>query len=601
MPTPYIRDFVSGYYSNRNPISGQIQDAVIAGSNFQHTERNTWIRKPGMRRWSSVNIGGSDSPMKLFSYTDGSTQRILVDSLSDIREATTTTITPLLDKIGSGNQTSFAASQNVVYAVSNTTGGVLHKRISSEPFKPWGITRPSVAPTLSVVDGSGQKIRIGWRYVYVYRDDADTHISSMSDVSVNTNNHTLATVHVTVTGTDQTRVSHIEIYRTRDGGGEFYFLTKIANPGLGATATFDDAVPDTDLNKFIQAPSASSNEPPPAGMTDLVRHNARFFGITERGVQYNARHNVDFPLNGIEEECWPADFEFRFTAPIALAPTSRGLLVFTRSGVTYMIVGQSFADLTPIEVFSGLPISSKNEVAKDGDFLYVYTSKRELLRISEEGVTRIDQALSAEDLSDFVPGSCYLTVHRSGTDSSIYLSNGNSKLRVFNVMTNSWSPVWEADGINVTIQMVQSIQTSLSEFELILGPREGFSGYLWKQDDSIHTNDTEVYGGSLVFSFMLAGPKDWSALEWISVEASVVPKRVSILVNEIDGTMTPMTVRVGDPPLLPDSTTLASLVYYPHTTDVVRRARRLQIEIEFEAVDDAAELYGLGFGHGDPR
>lgn len=589
--------FPSGYYSNRNPLSPPADrgdDAVLSGLNMVHSTHLTWKRAPGRSRWSNQSMGGADTPLGFFDYFHGATQRVIVDRSRDVIELSETGFTTVATKGGTNNKASFVAIQDILYMTTNSVGGLRSKKIGSTPAKTWGITAPTVTPTLAVAAGA-TSIRIGWRYVYVYRDNSDQHLSSSSPPSISTGPQvTPVTVTVTATGTDQTRVTNIDFYRTKDGGSTLFFLATVPNPG-NTTIAYADSTIDDDLNTALISPSEHSNDPPPIELENIVYHALRIWGISGNNVVATG-NTIDGLVNGIAEECFPPYMTFKFTTPKALKPTSEGLLVFTQIGITYLIRGTSRFDFDVKPIYENVSLLSADCVAKDGDIIYVFTSTRQILQFGD-GVKDLGAPLKRFDLQDFDPRHSYLVVLRNGVNTIVYLSNNNNKMFAYDLSIGTWSTVWQPDGSVITTGAIGSVQTRVGERNLLIGPVDGFEGYVWKLNDTITNNDGIAYPCHIVLgSFIVAEQNEMASLEYLSTEATHLPQ-VGVLIQEIVGTPETILSTTNNPPILDPTTSLISTTHYPQTLTKPWACRHFQTKISWEALDEEAELFGFGFGY----
>lgn len=600
MPTQYFRAFPSGYYSNRNPLSPPFnkgEDAIFAGENMFHTEKLTLKRRPGRTRWSNQAIASTDVPLGYFSYFDGTNQHVLVDGERNIWEMTPTTKTLLFPKGGSANPASFVAVKDTLYWHTNIVGAAQHKKIATNAYKAWGIARAfgaAATPTITVTAGS-VRIRIGWKYRFVYRDSTDAHISSSSQSSVSTGARTAATVTVTAMGTSQSRVTHIDFYRTKDGGSTFFYMSTIANPGEGNSVTVAGDMDDTELNTAIIAPSLTSNNRPPDGLTGIVYHLGRIWGITPDGDVRFSAHAIDGYINGVAEECWPPELVFNFNAPTSLMPTSEGLVVTTQEGKVYLIRGISKYDFDVKELLSNVSILAPSCITKDGDTLYAFTAGKQILEMSTNGVIDLGLPLSAADLATFDPTLSYIAVIRDGVKALLFLSNRDDRMFCYNFNNGTWSPVWTAPDSTVSIGAIGNVQTSVGQQNLLIGPKSGLDGYIWKLNTAINTDDGIPFNAFLQFgSFVIAEPDSLMNLEHLTVEATAQPT-VSLLMNEISGTPSGTMEVTEDRPIFATATTIHARRFNPMLSSFSTACRHFQARLAWGAVDDSAELYGFGF------
>jgi hypothetical protein len=224
----------------------------------------------------------------------------------------------------------------------------------------------------------------GWKYTYSYVTDTG-QVTSRAPLETNPDSLPSSTgpfkdlvPKFTLTGSaDTTKVPYINVYRSTDGGGTYYFLEQIANPGAGtftysddslasgaAGTTYNDPVPDLDLDQATIAPSLVANDPPPTvaegetGVdtpeigTKIVEYASRlWYGIGNK-VYYSGREEIN---EGQPEECFPSgtlrgNF-FTFQYPVTgLGGTEDALYIFTLKKV-YRLTG------TNLETFNPRPLA----------------------------------------------------------------------------------------------------------------------------------------------------------------------------------------------------------------------------------------------------
>lgn len=270
---------------------------------------------------------------------------------------------------------------------TDTLGTVIFDGTGATPsVKPWGLLGPQTPATLSSPAGwpaSSHSVTVNynWGYVYAYQSITG-HVSNrspiQSDPTLNpsySGAFTNKIPQVTVQGTsDTTNIPYINIYRTTDGGGTFFFLQQIANTGAGsilyqdnslvAGGTRNDPIPDNVLDITKQAPTLTSNSPPPAVLppyitgldspirsTKIVSYAGRLWYAIGNYLWYSALEEVN---TGVPEECFPSgQFGNFFRLPYAvnqLEPTPNALTVLTTQA-TYYVAGQSKDSFIPITLF----------------------------------------------------------------------------------------------------------------------------------------------------------------------------------------------------------------------------------------------------------
>lgn len=613
MDNRYFQGFSAGFYDNVNPIGvppDRADDNIIGGNNAFITERGTWAKKPGMTRWSSVAISSGNSVLDWYDHIYSATVKVIGDRLNDVVEFTPSSLVSFYAKtntlrasfVSAGDKLYFGFGDFVSPDVPAAASTARKRMPSSSTTKQWGIDKPTVAPQLPdpASVSTGARVHIGWKYKYVWKDSSDGHLSSSSVATGTTGRRLHATFSIIVRGTTQARVTHISLYRTRDGGSTFYFLKDIANPGTDTDVPTTDAQPDSDLNEAIIAPGENSNNPPPTNILDAIYHVGRVWVITGNNVQCSTNlvdvaGAANASLNGVPEECFPPDLVFSFNAPSRLVSTERGLLVFTKHGDVHIISGTSKFDFDPERIKTGMPVMWKNDLATDGEIIYLLTAGQEILRIAD-GIEQIGRPISLATLGTFTPGSCMLSVRRKATKAALYISNSNNKVLRFGISDNVWSNLWEVDGAIISHGPVRAIYTSLGVQDVLYAPKAGIAGSIWKENDNTHKNDSEQYVWSLPWNVFTPSELDTqSRVLSIFTEASRTPT-VKLRMAEISGSAGGSMVTVDEPPLQTAPTTISSKRHYPQISTFSLVGRRFQPVFEWDAVDQADELYAWGFG-----
>jgi len=250
---------------------------------------------------------------------------------------------------------------------------------------------------------------IGWSYAYAW-------VSSTGQVSNRSTPQTNPDLPPDVTGPIESRVPkvyvqghadtvhipYIALYRTTDGGGNYYFLEQMVNPGAGPVAyednslasgpsssVFNDPVPDLVINTRPVAPDLTSNSPPPTNTSpDVVGIDPPIQGTPIAYFAgrhwYGLREYLVFSGNeeitqGVPEECFPAGLSgnyFRFQHPIINMRASTSALYVTTIHDTYVVTGttrDTFA-VRPLYKNLGSPYGQPLSMATYGDKVITLTN-----------------------------------------------------------------------------------------------------------------------------------------------------------------------------------------------------------------------------------
>lgn len=296
------------------------------------------------------------------------------------------------------------------------------------------------------VNAHAYTVRYGWKYVYAWVSRTG-QISVRSPLETNPDKRPSDTGAVTagagtgrcpeikVTGhADTTLVPYINIYRSTDGGGTFYFVDQIVNTGAvehtyvdkflesGASGgVFQDPKTDASLDILNIAPSEESNLPPPAQMpprelgvdpversSPLCVYSNRIWFAIGNYLFYSADEEID---EGNQEECFPIGFAgltgnfFKFSEQITqLIATTDALYVMTLRR-TYRLTG------TEKEAFNlrqflpdvGAPIGHPRSATSVGNKVIFLTHDFRIGQIEEGSFSILSDELFT-DIVDAVGG-----------------------------------------------------------------------------------------------------------------------------------------------------------------------------------------------------
>lgn len=590
MPTPalYINEFLSGLYTQRSPLvtpttsqglSTVVRtDSLIDGANAELSNTGTIVRSPGYSRYCQLAFNNGEWPLTFSSFRnlDG-TIRTLVDTQFAVYQFDSASKTSIFAK-STAKQTSFQAVGNVLYFCDGTS----LKKWDGSTVTNWGIATPVSAPALSF--GAGPlSPKTGYQYVYAYR--SARHLSTSSPVSANTGALSGKQITLSLTPSSDTQVTSIEIYRTLDGGSNYYFLASVP----AASTSYVDTTQDANLNNEILAPLNHQNDPPPTGASLATYWRGRMWLAVGNLLYFAGGPDI---TNGSPEEGWPPANVFKFPDEITgFAPNNSGLLLFTNSD-SYVILGTDSTSFYPQPWQSNFGVASQNCVAQDGDLIYVYTTRRQLFSISDN-LEEIGFAIGDKLAASYDPTTTYLALHRNGTDSGLWISNGSTSSYRYLVTKDSWSTERPVVG---GIGALATVQVDPGNYALLAGRATG-SGYVLKRDLTSFLDDAAAYPcyadiGQLVIAPLGAT----SILDAISVERMPVgsPATVSIMAQEINGAFVEVPNPVNDPPLLKSTTIIAQRHYLKNAqTPVPQQMRHLRVRVAFPSENAKNELLGL--------
>jgi hypothetical protein len=593
MPTPdlYISEFLSGLYTQRSPLvtpttsqglSTVVRtDSLIDGLNIELSNEGTLVRSAGYSRYCAVAFAAGEWPLAFSGFRNlTGVIRTLVDTQNAVYQFTTNTLTSIFAK-STTKQTSFQPVGNTLYFCDGTST----KKWDGTTVTNMGIATPVSAPTLSFAGGP-LTFKTGRQYVYAYR--TATHLSTASPVSASTGARTGTQVTLSGPTSPSADALLVEIYATLDGGSNYYFLASI--PNTGPSWTYVDTSADANLNNEILAPLNHENDPPPAGASNFCYWRGRMWAAVGNKVYFAGGPDI---TNGSPEEGWPPANVFVFPDEVTgFAPNNSGLLLFTDSD-SYVILGTDSSSFYSQPWQSNFGVANQNCIAQDGDLIFVYTTRRQLFSISDN-LEEIGFAIGDKLAAGFTPESTYLALHRNGTDSGLWISDGSANTYRYLITKDSWSTVRPVVG---GIGVLATVQTSAGNYQLLAGRATG-SGYILNRDLTNFQDDGTNYACYADVGQLVLAPLGGTVvLDSVSVERMPVgsPAVVSVMMQEINGTFVEIPNPVSDPPLLRPSTTIISQRHYLKSaqTPVPQQVRHLRVRVAFPAENAKNELLGL--------
>jgi len=272
-------------------------------------------------------------------------------------------------------------------------------------------------------------VNYGWRYAYAYKTITG-QISNRSQLATNPDKMGDNTgpffdliPKIKILGhVDTTNIPKINVYRTTDGGGTFYFLKEVANPGASlfdfedkflesgvSGGTFIHPTPDADLNIANVAPGLDSNSPPPTTLapkitgvdpvqasTPVVSYSGRLWYAIGNVLFYSADEEINA---GIPEECWPSGLKganfFRYPLPVTnLVATNNALLVFTLKN-THRVIGSNRETFASEPFFEnvGAPYGHPRAVTRYGNSVVFVTNDYRVARATDNGLEILSDPL----------------------------------------------------------------------------------------------------------------------------------------------------------------------------------------------------------------
>lgn len=215
-------------------------------------------------------------------------------------------------------------------------------------------------------------VQYGWKYAFAYVSITG-QVSNRSDIEYNPDLMPSNTgpfydlvpkidlTFDTFFHSDTTTYPYFNMYRTTDGGGTFYFLEQVANPGTSmytyeddsfgtgaSSTTYNDPIPDLKLDTARYAPSLTSNSVPPTVNPPSVVGTAtpsescyamtsfasRIWIAIDHYLHFSSREET---RDGVGEECFPSgnlgNFFILDAGIVGMAATKDALYVITTNDI----------------------------------------------------------------------------------------------------------------------------------------------------------------------------------------------------------------------------------------------------------------------------
>ncbi|MFZ1973839.1 MAG: hypothetical protein WAU89_13395 [Candidatus Acidiferrales bacterium] len=463
-----------------------------------------------------------------------------------------------------------------------------------------GVVIASTGVPLTLVSGtpsSGQyKVAAG---VYTF-NSAQASTAILITYTFSFSGSTGVTITVGGQGSADPQVGNVWIFRTKDGGSEYYFLASITNPG-NTTWTYTDNTLDSQLNNDIIAPVADFNNPPPTGASLVTWYGGRLWAVVGNTIYFSAGPDSTI---GVGEENWPPGNNYTVPGNAnAWCSTSSGLIIFTKD-TAFVITGQDSSSYTTPAVWqNNFGVPSQNCVTQDGDNIFVFTVRGQVWNFGASGISEIGYT-QENVFGAMTPANVYITIHRSGADEGLFVSDGSANIYRYSQLTTSWDTAIQPVG---GCKAIFSMEGPNASWSLFMGRAAG-SGYLLQRDLNTWTDDGTAYTAwATVGSITIAPPRQVANLASILLQVTGVGTypTVAVMLNEITDTGTyPTTFTVLPKPVAdPPQLALTQSVWTRrHDLKAAQRplpahVQHLQTKITFATEAQPNELLGLGFAH----
>ena len=489
------------------------------------------------------------------------------------------------------NQTTFGISLQASTSNSvNTTWSVDFVRITI-----YG----TGGPTVVVNAGAGTfSATQGYQYLFVFGNSNDNNISNPTPASLSTGVFTSKLrVEITLTASTDPQVNQIRVFRTTDTGTGAIFFELPNSPFPNTSATVFDTAADNTLQVAQAVIVGTLNfSPPPPGLVNIEWYAGRLWGSVGNLLYFSA--GPDNAPMGRGTSNWPPGNVFELPTQIVKNVAlngGNGMLVVTLDGI-HVVQGISNPGFTVNKWLSDIGARQQNAVDTDGSNIYIFTSDRQFLRISSQGIEELSQNISDQtDLLD--PTQVYVCQHRSGSqDSRVFLTDGVSKWLPYNLMMGAWEPAkTPVDGSG--IGAIASIEIRPGIWKLLKGDTRA-GQVLQQRDQNTFSDNGTNYTWNVVFgNIPLADPSQLANVESIIGRFTNVGNipTVSVLPNDISGSFLQITRSVPEPPEASNPPT-GHLARKYYLGDSPAWSQMTHLQIQFSWIAEAFQNEMLSFG-----
>lgn len=434
------------------------------------------------------------------------------------------------------------------FVVSNNTcffgNGTDMKAFDGVTVRNWGITAPTVAPTLTLVAGTAT-VTVSWCYVVTYTNETIEHESSPSPLTACSGPFGPQAVQLGLTASTDPQVTNIRVYRTSDGGAQTPTQMREipGSPFPNATANITDQAPDVSpgagtpgLSTTRVAPAFLRNDPPPPSK-GFVWAQSRIWSFQNNKTYYSGFEEIN--PDAIPEESWPSGVDgnnYPWDKQVnAHAALLDGIAVFVNNTI-YKIEGDSLDTFRRYTLLQKRGCRARTAVASLGGSVAWFDTTRTMW-LSDSGEIGKD---IRPDLQAVDPTTACVAIHIDRLNHWICLLDPpNGTLYVYDLDRTRWMPPWK---FGTTITCLASMETSNGIADLMIG-RSGTKAL--KMTTSQYNDDGSFYAASVTTNMYRLTPD--SAPEWKGAFDNIELKTDTQLASDVtqlvddDPSVTPFT------------------------------------------------------------
>jgi hypothetical protein len=408
-------------------------------------------------------------------------------------------------------------------------------------FGPGGPGVALVAGTLTATQG--------FQYVFTYGNSVDGNISNPTPPSLSIK-PVAQGVQISLTASTDPQVNQIRVFRTTDTGTGAVFFELPTSPYPNVSGNVTDNAADNTLQVTQAVILSSLNfSPPPPGLVSIEWYAGRLWGAVGNLLYYAA--GADNTPMGNGQSNWPPQNVFVLPTQIVKLCAlngGNGMLVITIDGV-HVVQGISNPGFTVNKWLSDVGARQQNAVDTDGSTIYIFTSDRQFLQLTSQGINELSQPVS-DQTDSLDPTQVYVCQHRSGSqDSRVFLTDGASTIYPYNLMMGAWEPKKiPADGAGVGA--LGSIEILPGQYKLLKGATQT-NQVIQQRDLNTFSDNGTTYPWNVVFgNIPLSDPTQLANIESLLLRmtnSGSLPI-VGILANDIAGNFVPLPSPKDEPP-----------------------------------------------------
>lgn len=361
----------------------------------------------------------------------------------------------------STNPFDFTTANNHVYFGN----GVDMKKYDGTTVTNWGIAKPATAPSATGTPGSIDAVNGGYRWRIAFANSNTGHIGQISNATPVTGNFTDRDYTIAGVTTTDPQVTHVHVYRTTDGGAEFFELPNSPVAYSGSWNLLDSA---DDVQLLTNTASlVNQNAPPPPG-SGVVFFAGRIWVFNGDTVYFS---NFEEQVEGVEEESFDTRNAYPFGAEVtALAVVQRALLVFTASNI-FRVRGDTVDTFIRESFIGRRGVQSMNHVAANGTRSVAWLDTSNTVFASDGlGVYDVGRPIR-RDFTPFVPTGYSCAFHANREQNWLIVMSSSIRW-VFDLDNGIWMVPWTVGGT-----AIYSGETAQGVFTLMMAVQNGVNDY----------------------------------------------------------------------------------------------------------------------------